>query len=334
MQDLVQKLISFSEINMDDRRYRVSRDMNLDYLTSSLRQTGLLNYPRVRQMDKGYILVTGFRRVKAIMDLAGKNFTRSDFDPGDFMMDKIPVMVMKENDDTDRSCSFLAIVENAFQRPLDTMEQVRAVMLLNRFMTVEEIALQSICLFNMDMNPRLVQKLMDLGAMSEEIHNLIDDSRLSMTAAIRLKWFDPLTQELFVKLFATVKLNLNKQIEIITNVSESAARDGISAMELMQSDPVQEILSDDTMDGARKGNLLRLFFARLRYPAVSTAMATFDKTVKKLNLGSEIRLEAPQNFEARHYSVSFKFATIAEFKARVATLCDLTLNPVMRRIVK
>jgi len=330
----VQKVISFSEINMDDRRYMISRDMNLDYLTSSLKQTGLLNYPRVRQMDKGYILVTGFRRVKAVMDLTRKDFTGGDFVPGDLTMDKIPVMVMKENDDTDRSCSFLAIVENAFQRPLDTMEQVRAVMLLNRFMTVEEIALQSICLFNMDMNPRLVQKLMALGAMSEEIHNLIDDSRLSMTAAIRLKWFDPLTQELFVKLFATVKLNLNKQIEIITNVSESAARDGISAMELMQSDPVQEILSDDTMDGARKGTLLRLFFARLRYPAVSTAMATFDKTVKKLNLGSEIRLEAPQNFEARHYNLSFKFATIAEFKARVATLCDLTLNPVMRRIVK
>lgn len=58
------------------------------------------------------------------------------------------------------------------------------------------------------MSQRRVQRLINLGTMSREIHELVDESRLSMTAALRLKDFDIEVQLLFAKFFKAMKLNL------------------------------------------------------------------------------------------------------------------------------
>ena len=313
------KTISLSEIDLEDKRYRITKKVDSKSLTASIKLTGLLNPPRVRQMGNHYIVVTGFKRVASIKALA---------------METIPVLVIPEKEDTHALCCSMAVCENAFQRPLDTMEQARAVFILGQVMTVKEIAANALSLFNMEMNPRLVQKLIDLGTMSREVHDLVEDSRLSMTSALRLKSFDPVTQSLFVGLFKMVKLNLNKQMEVMTNIIESAARDGKTPKEVLESNLVKDILADEALDSSRKGKTLRSVLNQLRYPAISKAMETFDKTLKQLDLGSSICLAPPVNFEARDYNFSFKFATMDELRQRVRVLNDLSVNPVMEQIVK
>lgn len=64
------KTIKLSEINLGDERYRISSHGDMETLAASIREAGLLHPPRVRHMEGGYVIVTGFRRVRSMETLA------------------------------------------------------------------------------------------------------------------------------------------------------------------------------------------------------------------------------------------------------------------------
>lgn len=168
---LFASVIPLSSIDIEDERYRISRDYDLAALVASITIAGVLNPPRVRKKSGGFIVVTGFHRVKA-MGLIG--------------MDSVWVNVVAEKKDTDLSCSIMAVCDNAFHHSLTTMEQVRAVELLMPLMNVQEIVENAPGLLNMEMSQGRVQSLIELGTMPREIHDLVDESRLSLADALRL----------------------------------------------------------------------------------------------------------------------------------------------------
>jgi len=262
-------------------------------------------------------VVCGFRRVHA-MKLIG--------------MAQTEAIVI--NDDHHR-CALLAIADNAFTRPLNVMEQSRGVSLLRQILSVEEIAVSSLSIFNSNMSVAMVKMLEDIAQMDESIHHLIDNERIAMGSALKLKPYDKETISAFVTLFSKIRTGLNKQKEIITHLHEIAAREGNSISDIIESDDTSAILDNisSDMDDNRKGNLVRSMLLKRRYPHLTEAKERFAANSKKLDLKGGVRLDPPVDFEGREYTFTFKFSTVEELAAKVDLLSAVSQNPLIRQMI-
>ncbi|MFH1152640.1 MAG: ParB N-terminal domain-containing protein [Pseudomonadota bacterium] len=306
-----------SEIDIDDGYYRITADTEIDTLALSIREIGLINPPLVRKMGQGFRIVSGFRRIGALIS-NGESFVQT--------------RVVSENKDTDLSCALSAVAENAFQRELTTLEQARGVRLLANYLDIRSIAAQSQGIFKIQMNAAHVERLLSLVSLPLEIQSLLASDRLSMTAALKLHGKDFQTLSAFGRLFSSIRVGLNKQVEIITHIHEIASREGSTSIVVLLSPPVLSILTDDKTDESRKGNLLRAYLVQRRYPEISRRHAEFSARVKTLGLGPGIRIEPPVNFEAMAYSLILQFTSYENLKAQLNTVQSLGDNPDMEQL--
>ncbi len=317
-----------------------------------------------------YLIISGFRRIKAMKHNGRKSF---------------PCQI---SDQSRKKSAAAAIMENAFQRELSPMEQVRAVCLLKKTMDMDSdiIANHSRTIFNTRMNASFVDKLLDVGTMPSVIHHLLEQNRISLTAVLKLKGYDSRLkgydsklkgydskpkkydsnlkghdskpkeydsslkgydsklkgygsgiQEAVASLFAKIKISSSKQNEIITNLYEIAARENLSVQEVLTTDDIKQIINNNDMDENRKGNLIRSALYERRYPELSRAKNRFARHFKQmnkeLNLKGELKLEPPMNFEARNYTFSLEFRDVEELQRKVDKLSAVSKNPLIREII-
>ncbi|MBF0234400.1 MAG: ParB N-terminal domain-containing protein [Desulfamplus sp.] len=306
--------IRICDIDLSDETFKISSDNDISSLTGSIKSIGMINMPMVKQVkvnqikDK-YVVISGFKRIRAIK-LIG--------------ITQIQAVVIESDD---KFCSCLAISDNAFQRELNIMEQVRGVRLLKHFISSDqEIIQNSLQIFNIKMNASLINMFDDIARMPESVHKLIENERLSINCAAKFKQYGYNNDliEVFVQLFSKIKTSLSKQKEIITNIHEIAARENISISELMESEELKNILNSSENDENRKGNLLRSALFNRRYPNLSKAKEQFTEKMKDLHsqgsLRSDIKLEPPVDFEGKDYTVSFKVSNLKEFRDKIENL--------------
>ncbi len=325
------KQILISEIDVNDYTYKISSDIDITGLLLSIKNIGLVNPPIVKKHDNGgYIIVSGFRRIKAML-LNNIKKTYAEIIPDHFLEESDQRFSVSNT--CNYTAALIAVTENAFQRPLTTMEQVRGVLLLKNFMDKNKIAEDSMSIFNLKMNTSFVEKLYIIGSMPEKIHSLMEEGDLSMTAALRLEKYDFETVNSFINLFSKIKLGLNKQLEIITNIHEIAARKRVTPIALLESRGIRDIIENNKCDRQRKGSLLRSFLLKQRYPRMKEAEEKFKINLKQLKLGNELNLLAPVNFEAMDYNFSFKFKNLDELEKRIVKLKNVVCNPILKKMI-
>lgn len=315
--------ISSGRLKLADSSENISNSENLHALAASIGEIGLINIPTLIKIKARYIIICGFRRLHAM------KFNR--------MVQTSARVILPESTDLSPEekidCASLAIADNAFQRPLNVMEQVRGVSLLKEMLSIEQIALSSPLIFNNKMNVAMVKMLEDLSRMPESVHELLENDRLAMVTALKLKECALEDIDLFSELFSKIRTGLNKQKEIITNIIEISAREAISISDLVQSDDIVKITDQDDMDENRKGNLVRSVLFQRRYPNLSKAKEQFAENFKKLNIKGDIKLDPPVDFEGRDYTFSFKVTTSEELVQKVEILSGVSQNPLIGQIL-
>ncbi|MBF0468095.1 MAG: hypothetical protein HQK61_04305 [Desulfamplus sp.] len=232
-----------------------SVDNPLFALAASINSIGLINLPVLRKTNSGsrkaqngsyFQIICGFRRVQAMKSVGMSDSLAAVLEYQE--SHEVPKPEYEESHDKELFCAILAIADNAFQRPLTVMEQARGILLLKRFLSVERIASASPAIFNSTMNHSLVNMLGDLAQMDRSVHELIDQERIAMGPALKLKSRDAESLDAFVTLFSRIRTGLNKQKEIITHIIEIAAREDISICDVIKSDDIREIIGDDMDD--------------------------------------------------------------------------------------
>lgn len=322
--------INIDDIDLSDTTFKISSHTDISSLAQSINSIGLLNLPLLKQVNDKYIVVSGFRRLAAVKRLISSKDSNL---PNKILADVLDV--------DDKTCAFIAISENSFQRELNTMEQARGVVLLKKFLSVGEIAERSNLIFNTKMNRALINNLEDIACMPKSLHNAVESDRIAMGAALKFKQYgyDPLLIDQLVNLFLNIRCSLNKQKEIITNIHEIAARENISAADVINAEEIIEIVdnSGDIADENRKGNLVRAVLFDRRYPNLSKAKEQFNINLKLLNsqggLKGGIKLEPPADFEGRDYTISFKFSNVDDLAQSAEAILTLSKNRLLDQII-
>ncbi|MBA3012315.1 MAG: ParB/RepB/Spo0J family partition protein [Proteobacteria bacterium] len=310
--------LPLNSIDLTDTRYRISREEgDITALALSIKQTGLTSPPLVRPLGKSHIVVAGFKRIKALVH---NKFTGH-----------VVCQINPHASEADSAVS--AVSDNAFQRQLTPAELIKSVLLLGRFMEPDPLSQKSLAIFNSHLNAGYIKDLQKIGNLPQQALELMDDGRLSIASAKKISGYNPDLAHCFVSLFSTIKASSSKQMEIITNFFEIAARENISPVDLYQENKLQTILGNDSKDLGFKGNLLRSYLTQRRFPLLEKKRGEIQKKINSLKLTPGIRLMVPESFESMTYSLCFDFKSLAQFQEHSSFLERVSHHPALEEIL-
>ncbi len=312
-----QKIANLSLIDSKDDSFRITTRINVDHLMDSIHHVGMLNLPLLVEKEKGYKIVSGFRRIEACRQLN---------------RDDVEVRIL-EPDTKQLDCVIYAISDNSLQRPLNLIEQSRSINLLYPFFNDVSVPGKELSAMGLPDNPSIIKKIKELCHLPESVQHGILSNTISLPMALELGKFQRDVGEGFAKLFETLKLSLNKQKEILTLVKEISLREDIPVLKMIKTDRVQKILTNEDLDRNQKIRKIRIYLKQRRFPAITAAENEFENLLKKLELGSGTKLIPPDNFEGSTYILKLFFRNLNELKDRQASIDELIKNPSLRKIL-
>ena len=312
------KSVPLSRLDTTDDTFRITTRTSVDDLLASLRHDGMLNPPLVIGKASDFTIVNGFRRIAAC-----KKLGRED----------IPVRVLHP-DLSPLQCLRFAIADNAYQRPLNLIETSRALQKLSGYLGTGKRIADSASILGLPSNLSIINKIKDLCLLPEIIQDGILNDAISLSMAVELKTLAPDSAIAIARLFNELKMSLNKQREIVTLVKEIARRDGISQQKLLEDNQLQKIINDEDCDRGQKVRELRAYLRQRRFPQIVKAEAIFEYQRKQLNLGNDIKLIPPKDFESTTYTVNLSFSSIAQLKALHTKLDRMIKHPSLKKIIE
>lgn len=314
---LTEAYIQLPRINETDRSFQITTAPVTGTLISSIRQMGLLNPPVLQEIESGFRIISGFRRVAACRK-AG--------------IDSIPARTVSR-DTPYLDCIQWAIAENAFQRNLNLIEQSRAIVLLSPYYENLKLFSGMAAKLGLPDNIGVIQKLRRIANLQPVIQDMILSDTISLSMALELAQMGSLQALGLATLFDRLKLGLNRQRELMVFLQEIGAREGKSIAEILADTPVVEILNDDQSDRVQKACRLREYLRRQRYSEITRVEAEFADRVACLNLDSGISLMPPANFEGMDYRLTLSFNRIEQLQAQLNQLCQVVDHSALKEIL-
>ncbi|MEN8782519.1 MAG: ParB/RepB/Spo0J family partition protein [Desulfobacterales bacterium] len=287
-------------LQLEDTVYRITTSDVIDKLKDSIAALGVLDPPILRKKAGAYQIVAGFRRIDACR-LLGRSDLRARVLP---------------TDTDDSTCVRLAIADNSLQRPLNLIETARALNLLAGVAADETDLSRQAAGLALPGNPSLMRKIMSLTTLPAGLQTRLAAGELAMAMALELKRLDSATAESLGRLFADLKLGLNRQRELVSLLTEIARREKITISELLNEPALQNLLSALEIERSQKAGQLRSLLRRRRYPVMSAATASFQDLVRHLNLGPGVQLIPPGNFEGTTYTLAITFDRLDQLRDR------------------
>jgi ParB family chromosome partitioning protein len=307
--------IILDTIDSTDHTFRISSSadpVRIDALADSIDRLGLFQAPMIHESGSQRRIISGFRRIEACQHLGLKA-----------VLCRIPGPKISA-----RQCAQLAVAENAWQRSLDLMEKARAFALLMTF-NPEATSLSNIARpLGLVENSTLIDKLIHLTRLPDAIQAAVEAGVIGMAMALMLGELETEESHQLLALFQTFQFGLNRQREVLELIREIAKRESITIGRLLGSNKIKAILNRTDQDRPARGNTLRIYLKKRRYPALTEMEETFMQLEKKLGFGGPMaRMVPPPYFEGKTYQLTMKFGTIAELKAHHQRLEKMIGHP-------
>lgn len=317
MSDLFRE-INLWQIDLGDDRYKLPRsEEDITFLAQSIQQEGLVVPPIVRLVTDRFVILSGFNRIKALLQNKEKKAWVYQVDPatGDY------------------HCLVKSIAAISFQRSLTQAELIICVKRLYQFLSPEEIAQRSPAVFNTKLTGRFVEDLLTIGALPDPCLELVRKGCLSLKSALRLSSYQNEIIDYFLTVFSHIKASSSSQLEIIQFITEITARDSVKMDKFLETKEFADILYDPDTDPGSKTKNLRTWLFKQRFPTIFKTRQRVQDKIASIKLGRQIKLLPPQNFESQHYSISFTVKNYKAFEDTVQSLKNALENKDLKEIL-
>jgi ParB family chromosome partitioning protein len=309
--------VLLADVDSTDTTFRITTRTELGTLVLSIQKLGLMNPPVLKYNPPGYVIVCGFRRIAACRNLGWT---------------KVPASVLKENFGSFELAQ-LAIADNGLQRSLNLLETSRAMKLLAEVCKDQKQLKEASRDLGLPSNPSVAAKVEKICRLPLKIQDGILADTINMSMALELDRLDPEVAEGLVRLFGQLKVGLNKQRELLLLLKEIAKRENIFIPQLIAEKTLQDILKNAELDRAVKRQKIRSYLRRRRFPSISRAEEKYEKFVKQLKLGNNIKLIPPKDFEGMTYMMTFRFDNREELNNMKEKFEKIILHPSFDKIL-
>jgi hypothetical protein len=104
--------------------------------------------------------------------------------------------------------------------------------------------------------------------------------------------------------------------------------------DIVQSDQIQSILTNDALQGPQKAEQIRHIIRTLRYPQFTELEQRYHHALQQLQLPKNVRMQADRFFEDDRLSVAFQFQTPEELHHIAERLTELANQPELSQILQ
>lgn len=309
--------VPLRQIDFSDFTFRITTREDTADIRPSIARIGLLHPPVLQPLPSGYRVICGFRRIRAASQLA---------------LDPLPAMTLPvDSEGLDRARR--AVADNSTQRPLNLIEQSRALTLLAEHLPEDRTLRREAAALGLPSSPDLIGKLLRLGRLGIPIQEGVRNERLSLAMALELEAYPEEVAAGLAALFDTLRLGLNRQRELLTLLREIAARESRSLNDLLADPSIRPFRDPDT--GGVPGAAGRLLDAlrRRRFPTIARRAETLRKAAAALDPGPGIRLEVPTDFESPTWRLTLAFQRLDQLHRRLQRARDLSRDPRLQKIL-
>ena len=104
--------------------------------------------------------------------------------------------------------------------------------------------------------------------------------------------------------------------------------------EVITEKEITEALLSDDLTLSQKGDKIRLFLRKKRFPRLTDLEDRFSSLKKKLSLSKNIRFEPPPSFEGDVYSLQLNFKNLEELEFVADQIKLLSENPLIKGLLE
>ena len=310
------KLLALEQIDLKDERFRTSYFFSLDHLILSITKNGLLHPPCVVLRDNLFVLVSGWRRVLACLELTSS---------------LREVLVMEEKDDL--RAFLAAFYENLGTREFSFVEKAEVLSRFKKFGAREdELQKQYFPLLGIPRSPFHLDVYLALADFDFSLKKAIHEKNMPFSTVRLLGEFNAEERQLVLPLL--LPLGRNKQQEILENLLEISRREDLAPGGILGDQEIQKALNTPKLSQLQKAERVRLALRRKRFPHLASWQESFERSLNKMRWPREINLKPSPFLEEDTLSVTFEFKTKKEFHAKVKKLESLASRPEFSRMRK
>lgn len=254
--------------------FRFSTDRDLAPLAHSIQQGGLLTPLPVLAGPEGYRLVGGFSRLLVLSDLG-----------------QTPVPCRVLDLDISIAVHFLNELEaHALARPLDLMEKVRALAILDRLKAEPLHLHRFLTLVDWPDQKALLDFCRLLAQVPEVVQTLLSRTDVSLRQAEVLDGLSPASQAAFAQWALDLGVRPVEWSQVVSLAREIARREDIAPELLLDLFPSGDNRAQQLAQG-------KAAMQRRRYPTLSAWLDQMEQDRKKLRLPSGVTLDWDRTLE-------------------------------------
>lgn len=310
--------VALRDIDSRDIRYRITTDTSRPPLVASIRSVGILNPPILFKKVNRFGIVCGHRRIAALRCLES---------------DHLPAQVISENA-SEFDCVKLAIADNVSQRSLNLVELSRSYQLIRNIISKPKEFPEIAASLGLPANTKFISKIRPLVTFPTKLQAGIIRQEIALPVALALMQMDQGAADVLIDLFLHLKLSLNKQKEILRQITEIAAREDLAVKQIVTTPEIQVTLNDLELDRNQQIARLRQYLQSRRFPEIRRVEKDFENRKQAMPLAPNMRLNPPKYFEAPTYTLQITFETTAELEQSAEDLKQLARDENMASLLK
>lgn len=303
--------VSLSEIDTTDRTFRITTNSDYADLVPAIKGMGLLQPPLLAAKGKGYIVVSGFRRIAACQAIPLNEI------PARITNGHLPGILHAQ----------MAIADNGFQRPLNVVEQSRALALIRRF-APNPADWQAIAqIVGLPNSQAGAQRLLPIADMPESLQMAIVNGSIALPVALSITKLKNKDADILSTFLQRINTGLNNQRELLELIVEMSIIKKISIAHVLEQEDIATILDEEDASMPQRVQRLRQVLKKMRYPALSEAEDAFLLAFKALGVNSVIQLHPPRFFEGKTFRLSLSIRSRQQLKSLLTDLEKIANDP-------
>ena len=297
--------INLSEIESENLKYIITYGYDLTDLTQSIKNVGIVNPPIVIKEKEKYHIVCGFKRLLVLKELG---YT------------EVKAVILPSITDN-KTCVKIMLNDNFVVRSFNFIEKVHLVKLLDincfekRIIDefINELGLRK---FGKD-------KIEKIHCASPQIKLAVASGIITPKIAMELIYFNKNDQDSFLSIFNSLEFGKNKQEIFFEHVMDVSIRDNVSISEILNSQVINNILSNETITSPQKISEIRSYVENMRFPKITAFKNKYRELQNSLKIDKGISIVPYSLEEDNLHKVSFEFNSTESMGEKINSLLKI-----------
>jgi ParB family chromosome partitioning protein len=295
--------------------FSMSYRFDLQILKTSLKTVGLLNLPLLLKTGEGaYSIVSGYRRISALREMGSR---------------EIPARVLEEYQISSLDALLINFYDNLATREFNPVEKGMILGRLAKYLSKNQLLDHYMPLLKLPARMATLKHFISFDRDLDEATKMsLIEGRISESTAVALLMLSKKERAAVATLFEKIPFNRNQQKQLLELLSDICRIMEIPIDEMIRTQTFTDILESPCMNRPQMTRALLAFLRAKRFPRLSRAEEVFRKTIARLDLPPEVRINAGPYFESEHYRMEITFRNGLELKSLIDRLA--ALEPLSR----